>query len=71
MEVMKTLMKKNVFLIVGLLIAAFSLLASWGIQQSDVLRIDTMDSLAISGSLSAVAVVFATLVGLGLASRRD
>jgi hypothetical protein len=64
-------MKKNVFLIVGLAIASLSLLASWGIQQSDILQVDTMDSLAISGSLSATAVVFATFVGLGLASRRD
>jgi hypothetical protein len=71
MEVMKTLMKKNVFLIVGLAIATASLLASWWIQQSDVLKVDTMDSLAVSGSLSAVAVVFATFVGLGLASRRN
>lgn len=71
MEVMKTSMKKNVFLVIGLVIASLSVLTSWGIQQSDVLRIDTMDSLAISGALSATAVVLVTLVGLGLASRRD
>lgn len=68
---MKVLLKKNVFLIVGLAIASISLFASWGIQQSDILKVDTMDSLAISGVLSATAVVFVTLVGLALASRRD
>lgn len=68
---MKTLMKKNAFLVIGLVIAAVSLLVSWGIQQSNGLQMDTMDSLAVSGGLSAIGVVFATLVGLGLASRRD
>lgn len=68
---MKTSMKKNVFLVIGLVIASLSVLTSWGIQQSDILRIDTMDSLALSGALSATAVVLVTLVGLGLASRRD
>lgn len=68
---MKTLVKKNSFLMVGLLVAALSLLASWFIQQSNGFQMDSMDSLAVSGALSATGVVFATLVGLGLASRQD
>jgi len=64
--------KKNKVLFIGLFAATFSLLASWGLQQPNPLfKMDTMESLVISGVLSAVTVVLATLVGLGLASHRD
>lgn len=69
---MKHRITSNATLFAGLAIATFTLFASWFIQQPNpLIHMEEMASFMVSGALSGVTVVAATLVGLGLVSRHQ
>ena len=68
---MKGIMKKNAFMFSLLAIAALMLAAGWSLQQPNpIIVMDTLQSLMVSGILTAMTAAMATTVGLGLAARR-